>query len=125
MKQLLKIIILLLLSGFVWFCIQTILLITTNMTDWTNSLISLVCAIWVGLTVWKLFSGKQIGTYTAIPVGALIFGALGFIFSFFGPVLLNPNSHQTVFTEIMIATPLSMLLGAVGGYFYARKQKEV
>ncbi|SER65659.1 hypothetical protein SAMN05421690_10499 [Nitrosomonas sp. Nm51] len=123
MKTALKIAISLLLSGFVGFYIQTVLLITTNPAHWTGMALSLACAGWVGWCTWKLLSGRQISVSAAVSAGALIFGAFGFVFGFFGPMLITVGSGETAFTGIVAASTLGLLIGAAGGFFYASGQK--
>lgn len=123
MKTLLKIAVSLLLSGFVGFYIQTVLLITTDLTYWISSALSLVCAAWVGWCAWQLFTGKHISVGAAVPAGALIFGAFGFIFGLLGSMLITTDSKETALTGIVIASILGLLIGAIGGLFYANGQK--
>lgn len=43
-------------------------------------------------------------------------GGFGFVFGFFGPMLITRDTQQAVTIGIFIASPLGMLLGAVAGY---------
>ncbi|MCB1984502.1 MAG: multidrug ABC transporter permease [Burkholderiales bacterium] len=122
MKQVLKMISVLSISGIVWFVVQTILLITTDLTGWVSLTVSLICAAWAGWCSWKLFSGEKIRVSAAILAGALIFGALGFLFGFFGPLLIAKDTQQATFVGIFVASPLGLALGALGGYIYASRQ---
>ena len=122
MKQILKAIVILLISVIVWFVVQTILLITTDLAGWMASVLSLTSAVFVGWYAWKLFSGGKISVSAAVMVGALIFGALGFVFGFFGPLLIAKDTQQATFTGIFVASPLGLALGALGGYIYASRQ---
>lgn len=85
--------------------------------------LSLACAGWVGWCTWKLLSGRQISVSAAVSAGALIFGAFGFVFGFFGPMLITVGSGETAFTGIVAASTLGLLIGAAGGFFYASGQK--
>ncbi|SET01808.1 hypothetical protein SAMN05216326_10968 [Nitrosomonas marina] len=123
MKTLFKLVLSLLLSGLTGFYIQTVLLITTDLSGWECLVLSLSCAVWVGWHSWKLLAGALIHVSVAVLTGALIFGAFAFIFSFFGTMLVMTDSRETAFTGIIIISFLGLLLGAVSGYFYANSQK--
>ncbi|SEN27542.1 hypothetical protein [Nitrosomonas marina] len=124
MKTLFKMALSLLLSGLTGFYIQTVLLITTDLSGWESLVLSLSCAAWVGWHSWKLLAGAQIRVSSAILTGALIFGAFAFIFSFFGTMLILADSRETAFTGIIIISFLGLLLGAASGYFFANNQKK-
>lgn len=122
MKQILKTIVVLLISGLVWFVVQTILLITTELSGWTGIALSLACAVCAGWYSWKLLSGEKLSVTAAVLAGVLIFGALGFVFGFLGPLLIAKDTQQATFIGLFVASPLGSVLGAVGGYFYASRQ---
>ncbi len=123
MKQLLKITCSLLLFAIVLFFIQTILLITTELPDWIGAVLSISCATCAGWYSWQLLSGKKTGIVAAILTGALILGALGFIFGFFGPMLVAQDTQQAAFIGIFVTSPIGIVLGAIGGYLLASRRK--
>jgi hypothetical protein len=73
---------------------------------------------------WRWLSGKNIGMAAAVFSGALILGGFGFVFGFFGPMLITRDTQQAATVGIFIASPLGMLLGAVVGYIVAARQKQ-
>ncbi|MCB1937276.1 MAG: hypothetical protein KDF59_15185 [Nitrosomonas sp.] len=55
--------------------------------------------------------------------GSLILGGIGFIFGFFGPMLIVQDTQRAATFGILIASPLGMVAGAVAGYLLKSRQK--
>ncbi|PTN11869.1 multidrug ABC transporter permease [Nitrosomonas aestuarii] len=119
-----RVIVSLLMFGIVLFFIQTILLITTELTGLISVALSLVCAACVGWYSWQSFSSKKMSVSASVLNGALILGGLGFIFGFFGPMLLVQDTQQAIFFGIIVACPIGLILGAIGGYVFASRKRD-
>ena len=52
-----------------------------------------------------------------------ILGVIGFLGGFVGPVIFTPEANQGPLLGIFITGPLGSLLGAVGGFVYARNRR--
>ncbi|MCC6923905.1 MAG: multidrug ABC transporter permease [Nitrosomonas sp.] len=124
MTQLLKLITISLIFLLVLFFMRTMFSITTSLEEWINTAISLSSAVLVSWYSWRWLSGKNIGMAAAVFSGALILGGFGFVFGFFGPMLITRDTQQAATVGIFIASPLGMLLGAVVGYIVAARQKQ-
>jgi MFS family permease len=124
MKQLLKLTSISIIFLLVLFFIKTILAITTGLAEWINTAISLSFAVLVSWFSWRWLSGKNIGIAAAVLSGALILGGFGFVFGFFGPMLITRDTQQAATIGIFIASPLGLLLGAVAGYILVSRQKQ-
>jgi hypothetical protein len=55
--------------------------------------------------------------------GALIVGAVGFCGGFFGPLVFAPDANQGPLLGIFITGPLGAVLGAIGGFVYAKTRR--
>ena len=55
--------------------------------------------------------------------GALIVGGIGFCAGFFGPMVFAPDANQGPLLGIFITGPLGALLGAIGGFVYAKRER--
>jgi hypothetical protein len=124
MMQLLKLTTISIIFLLVLFFIKTILAITTGLAEWINTATSLSFAVLVSWFSWRWFSGKNIGITAAVMSGALILGGFGFVFGFFGSMLITRDTQQAATIGIFIASPLGMLLGAVAGYILISRQKQ-
>ncbi|MDC8444730.1 MAG: multidrug ABC transporter permease [Nitrosomonas sp.] len=103
---------------------KTMLSITTDLEEWINTTVSLSFAALASWHSWRWFSGNTIGLAAAVFSGALILGGFGFVFGFFGPMLITRDTQQAATIGIFIASPLGMLLGAVAGYILVSRQKQ-
>jgi len=124
MMQFLKIISTFIVFLVVSFFIKTVFSIITGLEGWISSFLSLCFAMLVCWYVWKWFSGKSIGLPAAILSGSLILGGFGFIFGFFGPMLIAQDTQQAATIGILFASPLGMILGAIAGYRLVSRQKD-
>ncbi|SFD93870.1 multidrug ABC transporter permease [Nitrosomonas sp. Nm166] len=122
MIQILKPIVSFLMFLIVLFFISTILSITTSYPMWLCAVFSLACALLAGWFAWKLVSGERTGAGVAVISGALILGGLFFIIGFLGPMAFAKDTSQGPLIGIFIATPLGVVMGAIGGYLYASRQ---
>lgn len=103
----------------VLFFISTILTITSNLPVWLNVTISLALALLSGWFSWQLTSGQRAGKGIAIVSGASIVGGIFFTLVFLGSMAIIKDTSQGPLVGIFIATPLGVILGAIGGYQYA------
>lgn len=122
MIRILKLIVSLLMFLTVLFFISTILTITTSSPTWLSAAFSFACASLVAWFTWKLVSGEKTGTGIAVIGGALMLGGLCFIVGFLGPMAFAKDTNQGPLIGIFIATPLGVIIGAIGGYIYASRQ---
>ena len=123
MIQILKPIVSLLMFLTVLFFISTILTITTSAPFWLSTAFSLACASLAAWCTWKLVSGEKTGIGIAVSGGALILGGLFFVIGFLGPMAISKDTDQGPMIGIFIAAPLGVIVGAIGGYVYASRQK--
>lgn len=123
MIQVLKPVVSLLMFLVVLFFIRTILLITTGYPDWLSTSFSLACAALTGWYAWKLVSGEKVSVGASVISGALMLGSLCFIIGFLGPMAFAKDTSQGPLFGVFITGPLGVILGAIGGYVYAVRQK--
>ena len=122
MIRILKPMVTFLMFVVVLFAMTTILSITTQYPTWICATFSAVCAIWVGWFTWRLVSGEKIGVGSAVISGALMLGSLSFIIGFLGPIAITKDTSQGPFILLFIASPVGVIMGAIGGYLYAARQ---
>lgn len=103
----------------VLFFISTILTITSNLPVWLNATISLTLALLSSWLSWQLTSGQRARKSIAIVGGASIVGGIFFTLVFLGSMAIIKDTSQGPLVGIFIATPLGVILGAIGGYQYA------
>ncbi len=123
MIQILKFLVSFLMFLIVLFFTGTILTITTSVSHWVATAVSLVCAAFAAWFTWKLVAGERISTWVAVTGGALILGGLFFTLGFLGPMVISKDTNQGPMIGLFIAGPLGVIMGAIGGYVYASKQK--
>lgn len=123
MIQILRPVIVLLMFLIVLFFIRTILSITTEYPGWLSTTFSLACAALAGWYTWKLVSGERVGVSVSVISGALMLGGLCFTVGFLGPMAFVKDTSQGPLIGIFIAAPLGVIMGAIGGYVYASRQK--
>ena len=124
MIQILKPIVSFLTFLIVLFFISTILTITTSSPIWLSTAFSLACASLATWFTWKLVAGEKTNVVVAIISGALILGGLCFTIGFLGPMAFAKDTSQGPLIGIFIAAPVGVIMGAIGGYVYASRQKE-
>ena len=122
MIQILKSLASFLMFLIVLFFIGTILTITTSVSHWIATAISLVCATFAAWFTWKLVAGERISTLVAVTGGALILGGLFFTLGFLGPMVISKDTNQGPMIGLFIAGPLGVIMGAIGGYVYVSRQ---
>ena len=86
---------------------------------------SLIAAVLVGRAVWRGTAEPSPGFATAVAMGGVITGAVGFIGGFFGPMILAPGANQGPLLGLFITGPLGFVTGAVGGgiYWHMRQRR--
>ncbi len=124
MIQILKPIVSLLMFLTVLFFVNTMLIITTSLPVWLSTTFSLICAILGAWFTWKLISGGKMNILIAVIGGALILGGLFFTVSFLGPMVIAKDTSQGPMIGVFIAAPLGVILGGIGGYVHATRQRE-
>lgn len=80
----------------------------------------------LGIAVFTFFKLKNqaSGAFTYSIIGGIIFGSIGFIMGFFGPILLNPVANQLPLLGIFVGGPLGFLIGLyVGRRYWLRLDK--
>ncbi|MBY0475229.1 MAG: multidrug ABC transporter permease [Nitrosomonas sp.] len=107
----------------VLFFVNTMLTITTSFSVWFSTIFSLICASLGAWFTWELISGEKINTLIAVIGGALILGGLFFTVSFLGPMVIAKDTSQGPMIGVFIAAPLGMILGGMGGYVHASRQR--
>lgn len=122
MIRILKLVISFLMFFIVLFFIGTVLTIATELPDWASICFALFGALLVGWYTWKVVSGEKMNTGVSMLYGALMLGGLSFIIGFLGPMLLSKDTGLGPLAGVFITGPLGVLLGAIGGYFFAAKQ---
>lgn len=123
MIQVLKPVVSLLMFLVVLFFVRTILSITAGYPAWLSTSFSLACAALAGWYAWKLVSGEKISVGASVISGALMLGSLCFIIGFLGPMAFAKDTSQGPLFGVFITGPLGVILGAIGGYVYAARQK--
>jgi hypothetical protein len=77
--------------------------------------LAFVAAFFAARKVWEGTAEERPGLVTAVLVGALVTGGIGFAAGFFGPMILSPSSNQGPLLGILITGPAGLLIGAVLG----------
>ena len=85
---------------------------------WIPNIISFLCAIGIGIFVWKKSEKISSSAISTILLGAFSLGGIGFCLGFFGPIIFTPNSNQGPLLGIIITGPLGFFLGAISGLIY-------
>ena len=111
-----------------WFPFSLLLVVLGKHGLLIANILSLLCAIVVGMVVWSKLGSVQQGLSSNILIGAVIFGAIGFSAGFFGPIFFAPQANQGPLLGIFITGPLGFVLGGIAGFLYwkiqARKAKQ-
>ena len=99
----------------------SVALIRFDGPDWIRPVACLLFAGSVGWFVWRKLSD---GDLSNILLGAVLFGSIGFVGGFFGPMLLTPQANLGPLLGIFITGPLGLVLGAIGGLIYSRAREK-
>ena len=94
------------------------LLFSVGAPRWVAMLAALLAAFAAARFVWRRSDSLSPGLAGSVATGALVFGAIGFVGGFFGPIVFAPGANQGPLLGIFITGPLGFLLGAVGGAIY-------
>ena len=79
---------------------------------------SLLAAYITYLAVKFILKASMNSSFQYIIKGALLFGAIGFIIGFFGPLIFQPEANLGPLLGIFYTGPIGFLLGAIGGFIY-------
>jgi len=101
-----------------WFPFSLLLVLLGKHGLLIANIISLLCAIVVGVIVWSKLRSVPQGFNSNILIGAVIFGAIGFSIGFFGPIFFAPQANQGPLLGIFITGPLGFVLGGIGGFLF-------
>jgi hypothetical protein len=88
-------------------------------------IVSLLSAIGIGILIWKKLGNVSNSLAIHIIIWGIIFGAIGFILGFMGPIILNWGGKLGPMLGIFITGPIGFLVGLIGGgiYQYIKKKK--
>jgi hypothetical protein len=78
--------------------------------------------VWM-LPMWKGRATLDPSTLEETIKWALVVGAVGFCGGFFGPMIVAPDANQGPLLGLFITGPVGVLIGAVGGFIYARARQ--
>jgi hypothetical protein len=84
--------------------------------------VALAAAVYTWRWVWPRTQHFSGGLASAVVMGALVTGGIGFAGGFFGPMILAPGANQGPLLGLFITGPLGFVFGAAGGavYWFAR-----
>jgi hypothetical protein len=88
-----------------------------------NLLVALIFAAGVGVFLWRKSGSISDSHAKYILLGGILFGAIGFISGFIGPILLDPSANLGPLLGIFITGPLGFLVGITGGGIYGLIKK--
>jgi hypothetical protein len=91
------------------------LLYSLGLSQWISFAASLAAGALTARYVWRRTSSTAPGFVSAVMIGALATGGIGFTAGFFGPILFMPGANQGPLLGIFITGPLGFVAGAVGG----------
>jgi hypothetical protein len=86
-----------------------------GLSPWIAYIGSLVTAGLTARYAWRQTSTTAPGFVSAVMLGALMTGGIGFSAGFFGPIIFMPGANQGPLLGIFITGPLGFVAGAVGG----------
>jgi hypothetical protein len=75
----------------------------------------LACGLLAGAAVWRATAAAPPGLGRSMVKGAGLFGLIGFLGGFVGPMLFAPDSNQGPLLGIFITGPGGVVLGALAG----------
>jgi hypothetical protein len=94
------------------------LIYALDLSPWLSFLAALTASVGAAWLVWTRTQAIHSGFVSAVALGAVVTGGIGFSAGFFGPMLFTPSANQGPLLGIFITGPLGFLLGAVGGAIY-------
>jgi hypothetical protein len=86
-----------------------------GISPWISFGASLLAAALAARSVWRRTASTEPGFVSAVLVGALVTGGVGFCAGFFGPIVFMPGANQGPLLGIFITGPLGFVAGALGG----------
>jgi hypothetical protein len=86
-----------------------------DLSPWISYIASLAAGGLTARYIWRHTAASAPGFVSAVVLGALITGGIGFSAGFFGPIIFMPGANQGPLLGIFITGPLGFLAGAVGG----------
>ncbi len=81
-------------------------------------IVSLLIAIIIAIYIWKKTGKISNGLSHYILIGGIVFGSIGFIAGFFGPIIFNPSANLGPLLGIFITGPIGFLIGLIAGGIY-------
>jgi hypothetical protein len=90
-------------------------LYSLGLSQWISFVASLIAGALAVRYVWRYTSSTTPGFSTAVLLGALTTGGIGFAAGFFGPIIFMPGANQGPLLGIFITGPLGFAAGALGG----------
>jgi hypothetical protein len=94
------------------------LMFALDWSPWLSFLAALGASVGAAWLVWTRTAPIHSGFVSAVVLGAVVIGAIGFSAGFFGPMIFTPGANQGPLLGIFITGPLGFLLGAAGGAIY-------
>lgn len=96
-----------------------------GLSPWISYIASLAAGGLIARYIWRRTMSTETGFVSAVMLGALITGGIGFSAGFFGPLIFMPGANQGPLLGIFITGPLGFLAGAVGGatWWVLRKRR--
>ena len=96
-----------------------------GLSPWISYIGSLAAGGLTGRYIWRHTPSTEPGFVSAVMLGALITGGIGFLAGFFGPLLFRPGANQGPLLGIFITGPLGFVAGAMGGavWWVLRKRR--
>jgi hypothetical protein len=61
---------------------------------------------------------RGLGAFSTIILGAVLFGVIGFVGGFFGPMIFTPEANQGPLLGIFITGPAGVMVGGIIGLVY-------
>ena len=94
------------------------LIFALDWSPWLSFLASLGAGVGAAWLVWTQTAAIHSGFVSAVVLGAVVTGGIGFFAGFVGPMIFMPGANQGPLLGIFITGPLGFLLGAAGGAIY-------
>jgi uncharacterized membrane protein YeaQ/YmgE (transglycosylase-associated protein family) len=82
------------------------------------AVVSLLAAAAVGWYIWRKTGSLSDNLSTYIMTGGILFGSIGFVAGFIGPMIFSPESNQGPLLGIFITGPVGFLVGLIAGGVY-------
>jgi hypothetical protein len=84
-----------------------------------RTITGLACGLLAGGAAWQATAAAPLGLGRAMIKGAGLFGVIGFLGGFVGPILFAPDSNQGPLLGIFITGPGGVVLGAIAGALWS------